>query len=41
MILFASEALSDVKRVREFLQEKNPEAAALAAIIFTLISSPC
>jgi plasmid stabilization system protein ParE len=30
MILFASEARSDVQRVRQFLQGKNPGAAARA-----------
>lgn len=34
MILFTSEALSDVARIRSFLDERNPEAAkrALAVI---------
>ena len=30
MILFASDALSDARRVRKFLEEKNPDAAARA-----------
>jgi plasmid stabilization system protein ParE len=30
MILFASEALSDIERVRSFLEAKNPDAAARA-----------
>ena len=30
MILFSSEALSDMERVREFLHVKNPDAAARA-----------
>jgi plasmid stabilization system protein ParE len=30
MILFSSEALSDIERVREFLYVKNPDAAARA-----------
>ena len=30
MILFASEAHSDVRRVRSFLQARNPDAAARA-----------
>lgn len=30
MILFSSEALSDVRRVRNFLQARNPDAAGRA-----------
>jgi len=30
MILFSSEAVSDIERIREFLYVKNPEAAARA-----------